>query len=102
MTAPAPARSPLWGCGRPLEWPVKEATVDIVVPDLGVVGEVKLVRWLVTPGEEVEAGQAVAEVEAEKAVFVVEAPAAGILDRVFVPAGQATRAGRVIARLRGG
>ena len=51
--------------------------MDIVVPDLGEVGEVKLVRWLVAAGEEVEAGEAVAEVEAEKAVFVVEAPVAG-------------------------
>jgi pyruvate/2-oxoglutarate dehydrogenase complex dihydrolipoamide acyltransferase (E2) component len=80
----------------------EELMMDIVVPDLGEVGEVKLVRWLVAAGEEVEAGEAVAEVEAEKAVFVVEAPVAGVLDRIIVGPGGATRPGEAIARLRAG
>ncbi|MFH1609239.1 MAG: lipoyl domain-containing protein [Candidatus Bipolaricaulota bacterium] len=76
--------------------------MDIVVPELGEVGEVKLVRWLKSAGEKVEAGEAVAEVEADKAVFVVEAPAAGLLDRVLVAEGQTTRPGEPIAHLRVG
>lgn len=76
--------------------------MDIVVPDLGDVGEVKVVRWLKRNGEEVEAGDAVAEVEADKAVFVVEAPAAGILDRIVVGEGQFTRPGEAIACLGNG
>jgi len=74
--------------------------VDIVIPDLGEVDEVKLVRWLKTTGEDVEAGEAVAEVEADKAVFVVESPAAGRLGPVLVDEGQTTRPGEVIVRLR--
>lgn len=74
--------------------------MDIVVPNLGEVGEVKLVRWLKSAGEEVEAGEAVAEVEADKAVFVVESPAAGRLGPVLVAEGQATRPGEPIAHLR--
>lgn len=80
----------------------EEPMMDIVVPDLGEVGEVKLVRWLVAAGEEVEAGEAVAEVEAEKAVFVVEAPVAGVLDRIIVGPGGIARPGVAIARLRAG
>jgi 2-oxoglutarate dehydrogenase E2 component (dihydrolipoamide succinyltransferase) len=76
--------------------------MDIVVPDLGEVGEVKLVRWLAAPGDEVEAGDAVAEVEADKAVFVIEAPAAGTLGLVLVAEGQTTRPGELIAHLRPG
>lgn len=76
--------------------------MDIVVPDLGEVGEVKLVRWLVASGERLEVGEAVAEVEADKAVFVVEAPAAGVLERILVPQGQPARPGEAIARLRNG
>ncbi len=76
--------------------------MDIVVPDLGEVGEVKLVRWLVVLGEKLEVGEAVAEVEADKAVFVVEAPVAGVLERILVPQGQPTRPGEAIACLRNG
>jgi 2-oxoglutarate dehydrogenase E2 component (dihydrolipoamide succinyltransferase) len=76
--------------------------VDIVVPDLGEVDAVKLVRWLKAVGERVEAGEAVAEVEAAKAVFVVEAPAAGTLGSIRVAEGEMARPGEIIARLRSG
>ena len=76
--------------------------MDIVVPDLGDVGEVKVARWLKRNGEEVESGEAVVEVEADKAVFVVEAQAAGVLDRIVVGEGQIARPGEAIARLRNG
>lgn len=76
--------------------------MDIVVPDLGEVGRVQLVRWLVGPGGRVQAGDAVAEVEADKAVFVVEAPGTGIVDQILVGSGESTRPGETIARLRSG
>jgi len=76
--------------------------VDIVVPELGEVGEVKLVRWLTSVGEAVEAGEAVAEVEADKAVFVVEAPAAGRLAATLVDEGKLVRPGEAIARVSPG
>lgn len=76
--------------------------MDIVVPDLGEVGEVKVVRWLVGPGDPVAPGQPVAEVEADKAVFVVESPGAGVVARLLVPAGGAVRPGERIAEVRAG
>ncbi len=74
--------------------------MEIVVPELGEVGEARLVRWLKQAGEGVHAGEAVAEVEADKAVFVIEAPVAGVLDQVLTAEGEEVRAGQVLARLR--
>lgn len=70
--------------------------MDLVVPDLGAVDEVTLLRWLKGEGEEVAAGEAVAEVEADKAVFVIEAPVSGILRR-RAPEGAKVRPGEPIA-----
>lgn len=76
--------------------------MNIVVPDLGEVGEVTVVRWLKREGEEVEAGEAVVEVEADKAVFVVESPSAGVIHRIAVPEGQLARPGAVLGHVRDG
>jgi len=73
--------------------------LDITVPSLGEVEEVTLVRWLKGVGQDVEAGEAVAEVEADKAIFVIEASAAGRIGEVLVPEGARIRPGAVIARL---
>jgi transketolase len=52
----------------------------IVMPTFGMYTvEASLARWLVPAGARVEAGQAVVEIEAEKASYEVEAPASGIL-----------------------
>jgi len=72
--------------------------MDLIVPDLGEVEEVTLLRWLKGEGEEVEVGEAVAEVEADKAVFVIESPAAGIL-RSRRPEGSRVRPGEAIAQV---
>lgn len=82
----------------PVECSEKEEPVELVVPDLGEVEEVVLVRWLKAEGEEVEVGEAVAEVEADKAVFVLEAPAAGILTH-RKPEGLRVRPGEAIAAI---
>jgi pyruvate dehydrogenase E2 component (dihydrolipoamide acetyltransferase) len=53
---------------------------EFFIPKLGqTVEEVTLVRWLVEDGARVDRGQEVMEVETDKAVFPVEAPAKGIL-----------------------
>jgi len=75
--------------------------VELVVPDLGEVEEVTLVRWLKGEGEEVEAGEAVAEVEADKAVFVIEAPLSGTL-RNRRKEGARVRPGETIAVIQPG
>lgn len=53
---------------------------DLFIPKLGqTVEEVTLINWLVQDGDKVEHGQAVLEVETDKAVFEVEATDSGII-----------------------
>ncbi len=73
--------------------------MDISIPDLGEVEEVRLVRWLVGVGQAVQEGQELAEVEADKAVFVIEAPAAGVLRKTLASQGDSAQPGQVIGRL---
>lgn len=62
--------------------------VEVVIPKLDETTEVATVeRWLVQEGERVQQGQAICEVETDKAIVQVEAPAAGILRRQLIPVG---------------
>lgn len=62
--------------------------VEAVIPKLDETTEIATVeRWLVREGERVEQGQAICEVETDKALVQVEAPAAGTLRRQLIPAG---------------
>jgi pyruvate dehydrogenase E2 component (dihydrolipoamide acetyltransferase) len=61
---------------------------EFFIPQLGqTVEEVTLVGWLVEDGAKVEQGQALMEVETDKAVFPVEANAKGYLHRGPFQAG---------------
>jgi len=55
---------------------------ELFIPKLGqTVEEVTLVSWLVEDGAKVDFGQAILDVETDKAVFPVEANAKGVLHR---------------------
>jgi pyruvate dehydrogenase E2 component (dihydrolipoamide acetyltransferase) len=70
---------------------------DIILPSLGFdMTEGKLVRWLKQEGERVEKGQAIAEIETEKANVEIESAASGILAKIVVPPGQTVPVGTVI------
>lgn len=56
-----------------------------------------LVQWLLPEGSAVAPGTALAEIETEKAVFAVEADAAGVLLRQLVAAGERVPVGTPIA-----
>jgi len=61
---------------------------ELFIPKLGqTVEEVTLLRWLVEDGAQVKQGQEIMEVETDKAVFPVEAPASGTLHRGPFPDG---------------
>ncbi|HEY5460248.1 MAG TPA: biotin/lipoyl-containing protein, partial [Deferrimonas sp.] len=61
---------------------------DVIMPALGFdMTEGLLVRWLKNEGDPVEKGQAIAEIETEKATVEIEAAATGILARIIVQAG---------------
>lgn len=62
--------------------------------------EADVVSWLVSPGDRVEQGEIVLEIETEKSTVEVEAPASGILREILVPAGTSEVAvGTLLARL---
>lgn len=74
------------------------AANDVIMPVLGMVQETgKVIRWLIDEGQPVEQGQPLLEVETDKAVAEIEAPASGILSGVKAFAGDDVPVGTVIA-----
>ena len=70
------------------------------MPALGQAQEAgRLVRWLKREGELVTRGEALLEVETEKAVVEVEAPGSGVLSGVRVREGEQVQVGMVLAYL---
>ena len=70
--------------------------VDVIMPAMGATQETgRLVRWFKREGDSVTRGEMLMEVETDKSVVEVEAPASGILTRVTaspddeIPVGQA-------------
>jgi len=72
--------------------------MNFKMPDLSTTGSpITVVRWLVAVGDFVERGQAVLEVETDKATMEVEALSSGILLQQLVAAGDKAHAGQVLA-----
>jgi pyruvate dehydrogenase E2 component (dihydrolipoamide acetyltransferase) len=73
---------------------------ELKMPDLSTNdSDVRIVRWLVDPGERIERGQPLLEVETDKATMEVESPVSGVLQEVRSPANDAVGVGHVIAVL---
>ena len=63
-------------------------STPVVMPRFGeTVESCQLVKWLVEPGQHVEKGSSIAEIETDKAGFDVEAPVAGTVLALFVSEG---------------
>jgi len=62
---------------------------EIIMPTLGeTMDEGTIARWRVADGDKVNKGQVIAEIESNKAVFELEATAAGVL-HIIAPEGKA-------------
>jgi pyruvate/2-oxoglutarate dehydrogenase complex dihydrolipoamide acyltransferase (E2) component len=61
------------------------------------VNEAEIVAWLKQPGDQVEAGETLLEVQSDKANVEVQAPVSGLLVRVLADEGQIVQAGEAIA-----
>jgi pyruvate/2-oxoglutarate dehydrogenase complex dihydrolipoamide acyltransferase (E2) component len=71
---------------------------EVIMPALGMAQNTGLiVAWLKKPGEKVKAGDALMEVETDKAVMEVEAQANGFLTDVRASAGDTVPVGDVVA-----
>ncbi len=63
--------------------------------------DIVIVRWLKTPGEGFRRGEALMEVETDKATVVFEAEDDGTLEAILVSEGESAAVGQPIARLAG-
>ncbi|HJS30984.1 MAG TPA: biotin/lipoyl-containing protein, partial [Alphaproteobacteria bacterium] len=62
--------------------------IEVLMPALSpTMTEGKLARWLKREGEEIKSGQAIAEIETDKATMEVEAVDEGKLGKILVPEG---------------
>jgi pyruvate dehydrogenase E2 component (dihydrolipoamide acetyltransferase) len=74
---------------------------DVVLPNMGFgMEEGRLVAWLKQPGEPVRKGEAIAEVESDKATVELEAVVDGVLDEHLFSPDTVVPVGAVLARIR--
>jgi pyruvate dehydrogenase E2 component (dihydrolipoamide acetyltransferase) len=70
------------------------------MPDLAATdSEIRIVRWIVQPGEKVDRGKPLLEVETDKAAMEVESVVSGVLFEVRSQVGESVSVGDVIAVL---
>ena len=73
---------------------------EMKMPDLATTeSEIRIVRWLIEPGEKIERGQPLVEVETDKATMEVESIVSGVLSDVRCQVDEAVSVGQVIAVL---
>src|SRR5690625_7616698 len=76
------------------------AIKEVLVPELSEsVAEATLLEWKKQPGEAVEADEILIEVETDKVVLEVPAPASGVLSEIIKGDGSTVLAGEVLARI---
>lgn len=76
------------------------AITDVVVPQLSEsVSEATLLTWKKQPGAAVEADEILIEVETDKVVLEVPAPASGVLAEIIKGDGSTVTSGEVLARI---
>jgi pyruvate/2-oxoglutarate dehydrogenase complex dihydrolipoamide acyltransferase (E2) component len=78
-------------------------TTELKLPQYGMgMSEGHIVAWLKQPGDPVEKGEAVVEVEAAKATVEVPAPVSGTLARILVEPGETVPVYHVLALIDDG
>ncbi|HJU36431.1 MAG TPA: lipoyl domain-containing protein, partial [Gaiellaceae bacterium] len=76
---------------------------ELTMPKLSdSMADAVILRWLKAPGESFRRGDALLEVETDKATVVYEAEAEGTFDAILVPEGGTASVGQPIATLVGG
>lgn len=72
--------------------------IEVIMPKLGLtMEEGTIIRWLKGEGEELEKGEPLFEVQTDKVVMEVEAPASGTLGKILTPEGETVPVVQVIA-----
>src|SRR5277367_859486 len=74
---------------------------EITMPKLSdTMEEGKILRWLKHPGDKIARGEAIAEVETDKADMVLESFEDGVLDQLKLNEGESAPVGAVIATMK--
>ena len=74
--------------------------MDIQIPKLAEAQQnATVTRWLKKPGDSVQKGEPIVEVETEKVNAEVESPADGVMGEILVQEGETAPVGVVIGRL---
>ena len=74
--------------------------IDVCMPRLSdTMEEGRILKWLRQPGDRIEIGDIIAEVETDKADMEMEALDEGVLIEILVPEGGMVQVGGVMARL---
>lgn len=74
---------------------------EIVIPQLGEgLQEVRIIRFLKNPGDEILRDEPVFEMETDKAVMEIESPSAGFLDEWLAEEGDVLPIGAIVGRIR--
>jgi pyruvate dehydrogenase E2 component (dihydrolipoamide acetyltransferase) len=77
--------------------------IEVRLPQFGMgMQEGTIVQWFKREGDRVEAGELLAEIEAEKATEELVAPESGVLDQILVPEGTTVPVLELLALLDGG
>ncbi|WP_322997277.1 2-oxoglutarate dehydrogenase complex dihydrolipoyllysine-residue succinyltransferase [Castellaniella sp.] len=76
------------------------AITEVLVPQLSEsISEATLLNWKKQPGEAVQADEILIEVETDKVVLEVPAPASGVLSEIVKGDGSTVTSGEVLARI---
>ena len=74
---------------------------EITMPKLSdTMEEGKILRWLKHPGDKISRGEAIAEVETDKADMVLESFDEGVLEQIKLSEGESAPVGAVIATMK--
>src|SRR5688572_20112346 len=72
--------------------------MDVVMPQLGeTVAEGKVATWFKAPGDAVEVGDNLFEIETDKVTMDVQALTSGVLSEIRVKSGETVPVGAVVA-----
>src|SRR5690348_9833379 len=72
--------------------------LQMKMPDLATTGsDIRILRWLINPGQSVRRGEPLLEIETEKAISQVESIATGVLKQIRALPNNSVSVGQVIA-----
>ena len=77
--------------------------VDVEIPKIGEsITTVFIATWLKQPGDAVEAGESILEIDSDKASMEVPSPASGVIKEIMGEEGDEIEIGAIVARIEEG